>query len=95
VGVHDNFFDLGGHSLLLVRVYSKLHALFHTDISIVDLFKYPTISALTAYLGQKSPANPSLPNRAEALAALNAGKDRLKQLYQQQQRIRNNREGAR
>lgn len=46
VGMHENFFDLGGHSLLLVRVHSKLVQSFKTSLSIVDLFRLPSISAL-------------------------------------------------
>jgi amino acid adenylation domain-containing protein len=46
VGVHDNFFDLGGHSLLLVRLHSRLAPLFNTSLSIIDLFRLPSVSAL-------------------------------------------------
>src|SRR5262249_46446453 len=46
VGVDDNFFDLGGHSLLLVRVSRKLQETFNQEVTVLDLFKYPTISAL-------------------------------------------------
>ena len=53
VGLYDNFFDLGGHSLLFVQVHSKLQDVFHRDLSMIDMFKYPTIHALTTYLGQK------------------------------------------
>jgi len=47
-GVDDNFFDLGGHSLLLVRLQSRLRAELHAEVSIVDLFRYPTIATLAA-----------------------------------------------
>jgi len=50
VGADDNFFDLGGHSLLLVRVASRLRELLKTEVSIIDLFRYPTISSQAAYL---------------------------------------------
>jgi len=50
VGIYDNFFDLGGHSLLLVQIHSKLQQIFDTDVSVIDLFKYPTIHALAQYL---------------------------------------------
>ena len=57
VGIHDNFFELGGHSLLVIQAHSKLnHQLFgniNQDISVVDLFKYPTISTLAQYLAQQ------------------------------------------
>ncbi len=50
VGVDQNFFDIGGHSLLLVRVHGKLNEAFHRPIAIVDLFRYPTIRSLAAHL---------------------------------------------
>jgi aryl carrier-like protein len=54
VGIHDNFFDLGGHSLLMVQVNNKLRDVFNRDLSIVELFQNPTISSLAQYLSQKS-----------------------------------------
>jgi acyl carrier protein len=50
VGIHDNFFDLGGHSLLAVKAHSRLQEVFKRDISMVELFKYPTVSALAKFL---------------------------------------------
>lgn len=50
VGVEDNFFDLGGHSLLMIQVHSKLQASLEREIPMVQLFQYPTIRALANYL---------------------------------------------
>jgi acyl carrier protein len=50
VGVHDNFFDLGGHSLLMVQVHQKLQEILKRDFVITKMFKYPTISSLVEYL---------------------------------------------
>jgi acyl carrier protein len=50
VGIHDNFFDLGGNSLLMAQVHSRLREAIDADISMVDLFQYPTISALAHHL---------------------------------------------
>jgi len=50
IGIHDNFFDLGGHSLLLMQVRSKLQVSLGYEVSVVDLFRYPTIRVLSAYL---------------------------------------------
>ncbi|HSF31104.1 MAG TPA: amino acid adenylation domain-containing protein [Candidatus Tectomicrobia bacterium] len=52
VGLEDNFFDLGGHSLLMVRLRNKLQQALQADISIIDLFQYPTISTLARHLSQ-------------------------------------------
>ncbi|HWT19362.1 MAG TPA: amino acid adenylation domain-containing protein, partial [Variovorax sp.] len=52
VGLHDNFFDLGGHSLLLIRAHRLLEARLHTAIPVVNLFKYPTVQSLVQWLEQ-------------------------------------------
>lgn len=51
VGLDDNFFDLGGDSLLLVSVHSSLQKLLNTGIKITDLFAYTTIRSLAKNLG--------------------------------------------
>lgn len=52
-GVNDNFFDLGGHSLLMAKVHSRLQEMFHLEMSLVEMFRHPTISAMAEYLSQK------------------------------------------
>jgi amino acid adenylation domain-containing protein len=49
-GVHDNFFDLGGHSLLMAQVHNKLQETLSIEITIVEMFQYPTISSLAKHL---------------------------------------------
>ncbi|XYH92805.1 amino acid adenylation domain-containing protein [Sorangium sp. So ce1128] len=57
VGVHDNFFDLGGHSLLLAQLRDELLRLGR-DVPLVTFFQYPTIHALCRFLegGQQDAA---------------------------------------
>jgi amino acid adenylation domain-containing protein len=50
VGVHDNFFDLGGHSLLLIKVQGRIEQHLNRRLEIVDLFQYPTIETLAHHL---------------------------------------------
>jgi acyl carrier protein len=50
VGVNDNFFEIGGHSLLLTRVHSRLNKQFQREFSLIDLFTHSTISALAKYV---------------------------------------------
>ncbi|MCP4699800.1 MAG: AMP-binding protein [Gammaproteobacteria bacterium] len=52
VGLYDNFFESGGHSLLLVQVQAQLQEQFGTLLSVVDLFKYPTIKSLADCFNQ-------------------------------------------
>lgn len=56
VDVNSNFFDLGGHSLLMAQVRSKIRSKLKKEISMLDLFKYPTISSLAAYLSGNNKA---------------------------------------
>lgn len=53
-GVEDNFFDLGGHSLLIAKVHDRLSREFPVPLTLVDLFKYPTIRSLAGYLSEGS-----------------------------------------
>jgi len=52
IGVHDNFFDIGGHSLLLAKVHTELKQI-NIDIPLTDLFKYPTVKMLADALAPK------------------------------------------
>jgi amino acid adenylation domain-containing protein len=60
VGVNDNFFDLGGHSLLMVQVHSKLRENFSKDISLIEMFRNPTISSLARYFSEEQSQQPAL-----------------------------------
>jgi amino acid adenylation domain-containing protein len=46
IGIHDNFFDLGGHSLRVIQVVSRIRQTFDLEISVHHLFKNHTISKL-------------------------------------------------
>lgn len=58
VGLYDNLFDLGAHSLLMIRAYSKLREVLGKDITMMDMFRYPTISSLAKYLAGTEAASP-------------------------------------
>ncbi|MFF2886826.1 amino acid adenylation domain-containing protein [Paenibacillus sp. NPDC057967] len=53
-GIHHRFFDVGGESLLLVRAHQQLEERYPGALSVTDLFTYPTIASLAAYLDSKS-----------------------------------------
>ena len=75
MGATDNFFDLGGTSLLVARVHARLEELAPGAVSVVDLFQLPTVRALAGRLaGADAPPGASL-QRHEALAA---GRARLR-----------------
>jgi amino acid adenylation domain-containing protein len=56
VGVHDNFFDLGGHSLLVIQLHSRLRTKLSLELTVLDLFVHPTIHALAAKLDDRNVA---------------------------------------
>ena len=66
VGVHDNFFDLGGHSLLMVQVHARLTDICRTALSVTDLFHYPTVSTLATFMTRGAAAEESESGRDRA-----------------------------
>lgn len=65
VGLHQNFFDLGAHSLTVAEVHAALKDRLHVEISLVDLFQFSTVASLAGHIAG-SPASPdSGNNRAQ------------------------------
>ncbi len=52
IGRDDNFFDLGGHSILVVQANAKLREALGREISLITMFRFPTVRALAGHLGQ-------------------------------------------
>jgi acyl carrier protein len=52
VGLDDNFFDLGGHSLLVVRAHRLLQDALARPLALTDLYRFPTIRKLSTFLSQ-------------------------------------------
>ena len=78
VGLNENFFDLGGHSLKMARVHSLLQQrLGRQDILLMDLFQHPTVNKVAAFLDGALSAT-SEPSRTRERAL--EGRDRLRQL---------------
>jgi acyl transferase domain-containing protein/acyl carrier protein len=48
IGIHQEFADLGGHSLIAMQIVAKIKALYHVDMSLRDFFSAPTIAGLAA-----------------------------------------------
>ncbi len=68
VGLYDNFFDLGGHSLLLVRLQSALKREFGRDLPLVELFQRTTVSTQAEWLSAPGMGSDAM-KRAQARAA--------------------------
>jgi len=56
IGIHDNFFDLGGNSLLVVIMHDNLQRNYPGKIGVADVFANPTISKLAQFINRKEPS---------------------------------------
>jgi hypothetical protein len=50
VGRDDNFFDIGGHSLLAVKVFRRIGDATNAPLALTDVFQYPTVRSFAAHL---------------------------------------------
>jgi amino acid adenylation domain-containing protein len=50
VGINDNFFDLGGHSISMLRVHGRLRETLGRELPITDIFRFPTVAMLSERL---------------------------------------------
>jgi amino acid adenylation domain-containing protein len=55
IGIHDNFFEVGGHSLAMVKIRERLREIVEQELSLVEMFQYPTIHLLARYLSEGMP----------------------------------------
>ncbi|MDB6114914.1 MAG: non-ribosomal peptide synthetase [Lacunisphaera sp.] len=58
IGVDDNFFDFGGHSLQVVQVQNRLREALNVDVPVLKLFQFPTVRTLAAFIGEQSTGTP-------------------------------------
>jgi aryl carrier-like protein len=86
VGVRDNFFDVGGHSLLMVEVQGRLRGEVGREVTLIELFQYPTIDTLTKYLELKE--TPVIPLQSINERALKQREAMNKQREIMKQRVR-------
>jgi hypothetical protein len=56
IGIHDNFFDLGGHSFLAIKAHYRLVQELHQEIPLLRIFEYSTVHTLAKYLGENGRA---------------------------------------
>ncbi|MFW6359167.1 MAG: amino acid adenylation domain-containing protein, partial [Chroococcales cyanobacterium] len=89
VSVNDNFFDLGGHSLLLMQIHSQLQEKLQIEVSLLDFYQHPTIRTLAEYLSNKK--EPPKPKNSDRTEKLQGGKARLQKRLQARQQAKRNR----
>jgi amino acid adenylation domain-containing protein len=79
VGKYENFFDLGGNSLGIIRVNHRLREILKREVPVMTLFLYPTIHQLALHLGEKETGKKSPPPQEEPARAeiMDEGRNRL------------------
>jgi amino acid adenylation domain-containing protein len=81
ISIFDNFFDLGGHSLMVLRAISSINNIFKSDLAPVVLFEHPTVAKLSPFFEAKNPelekAAVSLSENPEKKELLERAKDDL------------------
>jgi thioesterase domain-containing protein len=61
VGIHDDFFELGGRSLLAVRLFARIEMLTGKRVPVVTIFQSPTIAGLAERIAGQASAHPRSP----------------------------------
>ncbi|WP_171208265.1 MULTISPECIES: MupA/Atu3671 family FMN-dependent luciferase-like monooxygenase [unclassified Ruegeria] len=72
VPVTVNFFDLGGHSLLVVQLRRRLKDKLGLDVAVTDIFRFPTVRGLAEHLGQSGTDTGNQPSKAASRGAARA-----------------------
>jgi amino acid adenylation domain-containing protein len=83
IGIEDNFFEEGGHSLLAVQVMSRINQIFAVDLPLRQLFEHPTIAELAKSIETAKQSTSNLP----ALPIEKVSRDRELPLSYGQQRL--------
>ena len=65
VSMDDNFFDLGGHSLLLMQAHGRLRDILQRDLPIVSLLQYPTVRTLARHMSGDPGTRPGTAGASE------------------------------
>jgi amino acid adenylation domain-containing protein len=80
VGIHDNFFEMGGHSLVAIQLVSRLRERFQIELELARLFEGPTIAELARWIEtarEGAPAPPITPVERSSPLPLSFAQERL------------------
>jgi aryl carrier-like protein len=81
IGIHENFFDAGGHSLLALQLVSRIREDLGADLPLAAVFRSPTIAALGECLLQDVTTRAAIEQTAQLiLRAANLSDDELESL---------------
>jgi oxalate---CoA ligase len=78
IGIHDNFFYLGGDSLLAAQVIVQIRSEIHIDISFMDFFDKPTIANIASII---ETTKPTAKKQSSVLITIQSGKENIRPLF--------------
>ena len=81
VGIHDNFFDLGGHSLTATRVVSQVIKQFQVEVPLQLLFQSPTVAEMAAVIMEHQAKKLGEKDIERILAELESMSDRKQKVH--------------
>jgi amino acid adenylation domain-containing protein len=86
IGISDNFFDLGGHSLTATMLASRIHKAFHVKIPLTKIFVTPTIQGIAGHIKETTKTSKEMFDRIEPAGekpyySLSSAQKRLYFLY--------------
>ncbi len=78
VGIHDNFFDLGGNSMKVIRLHNKLEERLKITVPAVSIYRYMTVSAFARFLSEQEEVNRDFEKKIDRTDELHRGRERLR-----------------
>jgi len=88
VGIGENFFEVGGTSMLIVQVNSKLREAFNRNIPIFEMFRHPTIDGLASFIEKDESEKPSFEHAQTRAGRQAEALKQQRQLAQAQRAVR-------
>lgn len=82
VGIYDHFFELGGNSLNIIQINERLKNDLNIDITVMMLFRYPTIYSLSQQLKMTAESRVQEKMNSNRVQVIKESKNRLKQRRQ-------------
>ncbi|HEX7735374.1 MAG TPA: amino acid adenylation domain-containing protein, partial [Ktedonobacteraceae bacterium] len=92
VGIHDNFFLSGGHSLLAIRLISRIYEAFQAELSVLDIFEAPTIARQSSIIVRKHAERADSETVSQLLAEIEQISEEETQAFLASQQLQNERE---
>jgi amino acid adenylation domain-containing protein len=88
VGLEDNFFDLGGNSLLMIEARTRVSEAFNKEISMIDMFRHASVGSLARFLTSSAGRPAPVPKQAEAQVAARRGAMKRREKLRRENRAR-------